>query len=158
MKYANPRKGIAFLGVYTVDAFSFLCYTQNTHDAAACKGEMPVKKMLFLLLLALLVILAACACSAAPDAAKEAVPVDYSSVVELAKKEFAAVFSEFEGLEITNTSTSARTDDCDHVIVQIAYTANQADGVYGFEFRKDKAGNIERLQQGEDITTDLFVQ
>ena len=68
------------------------------------------------------------------------------------------MFSEFEGLEITNTSTSARTDDCDHVIVQIAYTANQADGVYGFEFRKDKAGNIERLQQGEDITTDLFVQ
>ena len=134
MKYANPRKGIAFLGAYTVDAFSFLCYTQNTHDAAAR------------------------ACSAAPDAAKEAVPVDYSSVVELAKKEFAAVFSEFEGLEITNTSTSARTDDGDHVIVQITYTANQVDGVYGFDFRKDKAGNIEHLQQGEDITTGLFVQ
>ena len=43
-------------------------------------------------------------------------------------------------------------------VVQITYTSDNGDGVYGFEFTKDSYGNWEILQQGEDVTIDNLVK
>lgn len=120
---------------------------------------MSMKKPL-LLLLTLLLVLAFSACSNSPEANVEeaAVSVSYGKPIEIAKEEFEAIFAEHEGLEITETVTLSRTDEADNIVVQITYTSDNGDGVYGFEFAKDAYENWEILQQGEDVTIDNLVK
>ena len=56
------------------------------------------------------------------------------------------------------TIVLSRTDEADNIVVQITYTSDNGDGVYGFEFAKDSCGNWEILQQGEDVTIDNLVK
>ena len=120
---------------------------------------MTMKKTL-LLLLTLLLVFAASACSNSPEANVEVagVTVFYGKPIELAKEEFETIFAEYEGLKITETATLDRTDDANNIVVQITYTSDNGDGVYGFEFAKDSYGNWEILQQGKDVTIDNLVK
>ena len=120
---------------------------------------MTMKKTI-LLLLALLLVLVSSACSNSPEANVEVagVSVSYGKPIELAKEEFVTIFAELEGLEITETATLSRTDEATNIVVQITYTSDNGDGVYGFEFAKDAYGNWEILQQGEDVTIDNLVK
>ena len=112
------------------------------------------------LLLALLLAFAVSVCSNSPEANVEvaAVSVSYGKPIELAKEEFETIFAEYEGLKITETATLDRTDEATNIVVQITYTSDNGDGVYGFEFAKDAYGNWEILQQGEDVTIDNLVK
>lgn len=112
-----------------------------------------------LLLLSLLSVFASSACSHSPNTnfAVAGVTVFYGTPIELAKEEFAAIFAEYEGLEITDTATLSRTDAATNIVVQITYTFDNGDGIYGFEFVKDDHGNWEILQQGADVTIDNLV-
>ncbi len=111
-------------------------------------------KKTLLLLLTLLLVFVSSACSNSPEANVEeaGVSVSYGKPIELAKEQFETVFAEYEGLEITETATLDRTDEANTIVVQITYTSDNGDGVYGFEFAKDSYGNWEILQQGEDVT------
>ena len=117
-------------------------------------------KKTLLLLLTLLLAFAASACSNSSEANFEVagVSVSYGKPIELANEEFATIFAEFEGMEITETATLSRTDEATNIVVQITYTSDNGDGVYGFEFAKDAYGNWEILQQGEDVTIDNLVK
>ena len=94
------------------------------------------------------------ACSNSSEANFEVtdVAVSYVKPIELAKEEFETIFSGLEGLEITETVTLSRTDEATNIVVQITYTSDNGDGVYGFEFAKDAHGNWEILQKGEYVT------
>ena len=117
-------------------------------------------KKTLLLLLALLLSFAVSACSNSSEANFEVtdVAVSYGKPIELAKEEFETIFAEYEGLKITETATLDRTDDANNIVVQITYTSDNGDGVYGFEFAKDSYGNWEILQQGKDVTIDNLVK
>ena len=117
-------------------------------------------KKILLLLLTLLLVLVSSACSNSPEANVEVagVSVSYGKPIELAKEEFVTIFAELEGLEITETATLSRTDEATNIVVQITYTSDNGDDVYGFEFAKDAYGNWEILQQGEDVTIDNLVK
>ena len=117
-----------------------------------------MKKVIFLLVLLCSVILSACTNSPNADVAEESVPVSYGKTIELAKAEFETVFTEYEGLKITETATLSRTDEATNIVVQIAYTSDRGDGVYGFEYIKDEYGNWDIVQQGEDVTIDNLVK
>ena len=120
---------------------------------------MTMKKTV-LLLLTLLLVFASSACSNSSDATVgvAGVTVFYGKPIELAKEEFETIFAEYKGLEITETATLDRTDEANNIVVQITYTSDNGDGVYGFEFAKDSYGNWEILQQGEDVTIDNLVK
>ena len=94
------------------------------------------------------------ACSNSSEANLEVtgVAVSYVKPIELAKEEFETIFSGLEGLEIAETVTLSRTDEATNIVVQITYTSDNGDGVYGFEFAKDAHGNWEILQKGEHVT------
>ena len=117
-------------------------------------------KKTLLLLLTLLLVFASSACSNSSDAnvGVAGVTVFYGKPIELAKEEFETIFAEYEGLEIAETATLDRTDEANTIVVQITYTSDNGDGVYGFEFAKDAYGNWEILQQGEDVTIDNLVK
>lgn len=83
--------------------------------------------------------------------------MDYGKAVELAKKEFAQVFREFEDVEILETSTMARTDDAREIVVQFRYSCGNGEGLYGFLYSLDDYTNPELLQQGEDVTMDAIL-
>lgn len=117
-----------------------------------------MKKILVLLAVILVFTLTGCDNAANPDAVTEIVPADYGKPIEMAQSEFHTIYAEFEELQITNTSTMARTDDEDSIIVQITYSSKNGDGVYGFEFQKDEYGNFEIVQQGEDVTIDNLLK
>lgn len=103
------------------------------------------------------VTLSACTNSPNANVAEESVPVSYGKPIELAKEEFETVFAEYEGLKITETATLSRTNEATNIVVQITYTSDCGDGVYGFEYIKDEYGNWDILQQGEDVTIDNLV-
>ena len=88
----------------------------------------------------------------------ESVASDYGKVIELAKAEFNEVFKEFENLKIEETTTMARTDEAKEIVVQIEYSSNNGDGVYGFLYNLDDYSNPELLQQGENITIDNLMK
>lgn len=115
-------------------------------------------KKVLLLLLVLLSAFTICACSHSPNTnfAVAGVTTFYGKPIELAKEEFAGIFAEHE-VEITDTATLSRTDDATNIVVQISYTSDHGDGVYGFEFVKYTYGNWEILQQGENVTIDNLV-
>ena len=115
-----------------------------------------MKKLIMLFLAA--VLLAGCGEKTSADTATEEVPANYGVSIEIAKAEFEEIFAEFDGLEITETATMARSDDAGHIVVQITYTSDQGDGVYGFEFRKGEGEEPELLRQGEDVTIDVLME
>lgn len=116
-------------------------------------------KRLILILLTFCLLFAGCAETGAGEIPiTEEVPVDYGKVIEIAKEEFYDLFSEFSDLKITETSTSARTDDGRHIIVEIKYSSENGSGAYGFENLKDDHGNFELLSRGEDVGTDNFTK
>lgn len=117
-----------------------------------------MKKATILLLLLCFVALSACSNSPSTNVAEERVPVSYGQPIELAKEEFETIFAEYEGLEITDTITLSRTDEVTNIVVQITYTSDCGDGVYGFEYIKDEYGNWDILQQGENVTIDNLVK
>ena len=53
------------------------------------------------------------------NSGETAVSKDYGKVIELAKTEFKNIFEEYENVQIEDTSTMARTDGEETVIVQI---------------------------------------
>ena len=118
-----------------------------------------MKQILLLVPLSILLCFSACSNNnIATDVATECVPADYGSAIELAEAEFDVIFTAFDGLVIQDISTMTRTDDNRNVLVQITYTSNNGDGIYGFEFLKDEYGNYGILQQGEAVTIDNLIR
>ena len=117
-----------------------------------------MKKLILSLLVILVCITSACADPYEGDLKIESVDISYGESIEIAKKEFETIFSGYEGLRISTVSTMDRTDDADNIVVQITYTSDNGDGVYGFELQKDAYGNWEILQHGEDVTMDNLVK
>ena len=69
-----------------------------------------------------------------------------------------SLYLEFENLKIEETTTMARTDEAKEIVVQIEYSSNNGDGVYGFLYNLDDYSNPELLQQGADITIDNLLK
>ena len=88
----------------------------------------------------------------------ESVSSDYGKVIELAKAEFNEVFKEFENLKIEETTTMARTDEAKEIVVQIKYSSNNGDGVYGFLYNLDDYSNPELIEHGQDVTIDNLLK
>ena len=117
-------------------------------------------KRIIALTLAFICIWGLCGCNnnnADSPAEHEAVSVDYGKVIELAKEEFAEVFKEFEDVQIDETTTMARTDDANEIIVQFKYSSNNSNGLYGFLYSIDEYGNYELMQQGDNVTIDNLI-
>lgn len=87
----------------------------------------------------------------------ETMPEDYGNAVIVAQNEFSSVFYEFDGLEITETSTMVRTNN-NRLVVQFSYLSDNGSGVYGFEITRDDYGNYEIVRQGKDVTIDNLVE
>ena len=82
--------------------------------------------------------LAACASPEGADTKTEAVPPSYGAANEAAREEFAAVFAELTNLKITDSATMAWAGDPKHIVIELHYTADQGEGVYGFEYALDE--------------------
>ena len=92
------------------------------------------------------------------DTKTEEMPVDYGGAVIVARDEFNRTFSEFTNLQITETSTMARTTSTERVVIQFSYSSDNGDGVYGFEIEKTAISSYDIIQQGEDVTIDNLVK
>lgn len=112
-------------------------------------------KKVLLVLICICLLLPGCS---GTDASTETVAADYRKVTQIAEEELRLVFSEFDDLEITETSAMVRTNDESHIIIRFKYESSNGSGVYGFEYQKDDYGNYELLQQGEDVTMDNLVE
>ena len=119
-------------------------------------------KSLLRILTALVIVTSMAACGVSNEenhAAKtETMPEDYGNAVIIAQIEFNSVFSEFDGLEITKTSTMVRTNNKNRLVVQFSYLSDNGNGIYGFEIAKDDYGNYKIVRQGVDITIDNLVE
>ena len=117
-----------------------------------------MKKILALtLMLICLVCLFGCDNKVTVSSVEVVVSKDYGKVIADAKAEFAEIFKKFENLQITETSTMARTDDAEEIIVQFKYSSNNGNGVYGFLYNLDDYANPELVQHGEDITIENLI-
>ena len=87
----------------------------------------------------------------------ETMPEEYGDSVIVAQNEFYSVFSQFDGLEIAETSTMVRTNNSS-LVVQFSYLSDNGSGVYGFEITRDDYGNYEIVRQGKDVTIDNLVE
>lgn len=116
------------------------------------------QNLLLLLVLITTLALSACSNSSDTDTQEERTTVSYGNPIELANGEFDSIFTEYDGLEITDIATLSRTDEATNIVVQITYTSDHGAGVYGFEYIKDEYGNWDILQQGEDVTIDNLVK
>ena len=83
---------------------------------------------------------------------------DYGDAIILAQNEFANTFSAFDGIEITDTFTTVRTNDSNKLIVQFSYSSNNGNGIYGYEISRDSHGGYEIIRRGEDVTIDNLVK
>ena len=83
---------------------------------------------------------------------------DYGKVIECAKTEFTNIFKEYDNVNIEETSTMARTDEENTVVVQIRYTSSQGEGVYGFEYSLEDYDNPELIEHGKNVTIDSFLE
>lgn len=88
----------------------------------------------------------------------EVVSKDYGKVIELAKAEFNDIFKEIEDIQIEETTTMARTDDENEIVVQIKYSSKNGSGVYGFVYNLEDAANPELIQHGEHVNIDNLLQ
>ena len=107
--------------------------------------------------LLLVLILAACGTKTS-EVNTEEKTVDYGVAVTAAQDEFNRTFSDYSNLKITETSTKARTDSTDRVVIQFSYSSDNGNGVYGFEMEKTATGSYDIIQQGEDIGIDNLVK
>lgn len=87
----------------------------------------------------------------------ETMPEEYGDSVIVAQNEFYSVFSQFDGLEIAETSTMMKTNN-NSLVVQFSYLSDNGSGVYGFEITRDDYGNYEIVRQGKDVTIDNLVE
>lgn len=87
----------------------------------------------------------------------ETMSENYGDAVIVAQNEFNSVFSQFDGLEIAETSTMMKTNN-NSLVVQFSYLSDNGSGVYGFEITRDDYGNYEIVRQGKDITIDNLVK
>ena len=106
----------------------------------------------------MLLLLTACSSSQAVETVTETASDDLVAVLELAESEFFSVFSEYDGLEITDTTTMARSDDSGQVLVQFGYTSENGSGVYGFLIGTDESWNYTILEHGETLTVDRLLE
>ena len=118
---------------------------------------MMMTKLCFLPALLAALLLGACSSPDTAGTATEEVPADYGRVLELAREEFDAVFADFSGLEVLETSTMVRENAEKSIVVQFTYASENGDGVYGFEMQKDGPGEYRVLQQGTNVTIDSLV-
>ena len=88
----------------------------------------------------------------------EIMPDDNGEAVIVAQNEFNSVFSQFDGLEIAETSTMVRTNNNNRLVIQFSYLSDNGNGVYGFEITRDDYGNYAIVRQGKDITIDNLVE
>ena len=102
--------------------------------------------------------LVSCANETTVGSEEAVVSKDYGLVIEFAKTEFTNIFKEYENVHIEETSTMARTDGEEAVIVQIRYTSPQGDGVYGFEYLLEDYANPELIQHGANVTIDSLLE
>ena len=116
------------------------------------------KRIAIILVLLLCSCLISCTNKTTVSSIDVSVSKDYGKVIELAKMEFSNVFNEYENIHIEETSTMARTDEEDTVVVQIRYTSSQGDGVYGFEYSLEDYANPELIQHGENVTIDSLLE
>lgn len=91
------------------------------------------------------------------DSEIEKVPLDYGNAVVVAQEELERIFSEYENLKITQTSTMVRTNDENKIVVQFNYTSENGSGIYGFEIEKTSTGSYDIIEQGENVTIDNLV-
>ncbi|MDD3230167.1 MAG: hypothetical protein PHE09_13245 [Oscillospiraceae bacterium] len=110
------------------------------------------------IVIALLMVISLVGCGANEEASTEIVPENYGGAVVVAQNEFDTVFSDFDGIKITSTSTMVRSNDNDTLVVQFSYTSTNGSGVYGFEITRDDYGNYNIVSQGEDVTIDNLVK
>lgn len=119
-------------------------------------------KRLLSILTVLVIITSMVACGVSNEENNEAkteiMPEDYGDAIIVAQNEFNSVFSEFDGLEINETSTMVRTNNNNRLVVQFSYLSDNGSGIYGFEITKDDYGNYEIVRQGKDITIDNLVK
>jgi PBP1b-binding outer membrane lipoprotein LpoB len=99
------------------------------------------------LLLFVCLLFSACSHNAVSDVVTEQVPIDYGKVIELAQKEFNAIFDEFTNLKIQETKTVTRAGNDKHFIIEITYSSDNGNGVYGLEYLKDDYGSYELLKR-----------
>lgn len=92
------------------------------------------------------------------SAETEEMPADYGDALILAQDEFNRTFAEFANLQITETSTMARTAGTERVVIQFRYSSDNGNGVYGFEIEKTAAGSYDIVKQGENVTIDNLVK
>ena len=117
-----------------------------------------MKRIITIMLCCLLMVsLAGCGTNTT-DTKTEEMPVDYGDAVTVARDEFNRTFSEFKNLQITETSTMARTTSTERVVIQFSYSSDNGDGVYGLEIEKTATGSYDIIQQGEDVTIDNLVK
>ena len=118
-------------------------------------------KRLLSIITVLVVVTSMVACGASNEENNEVITEtmseDYGNAVIVAQNEFSSVFSEFDGLEITKTSTMVRTNN-NTLVVQFSYLSDNGSGVYGFEITRDDNGNYEIVRQGKDVTIDNLVE
>ena len=110
------------------------------------------------LFMALSILMACGARSIDHETKTEIMSEDYGDAIILAQNEFANTFSEYDGIEITETSTMVRTNDSSKLIVQFSYSSNNGNGVYGYEISRDDHGSYEIIRRGEDVTIDNLVK
>lgn len=82
------------------------------------------------------------------DTNTEVVPEDYGKVIEAAKEEFDAVFSEYEDLKITETATMVRSEDENHIVVQMTYTSENGSESMGLNIRKMRMVSLRCFSRG----------
>ena len=117
------------------------------------------KMSIIIVLVIMVVLLAFCGTKASNGEMKtEIIPVDYGDAVVLAQDEFNRTFSEFDEIEITETSTMVRMSDTNRLVVQFTYSSSNGIGVYGFEIEKTSTGSYEIVQQGENVTIDNLLE
>lgn len=116
-------------------------------------------KRIISLLMCMLLLVSITGCGTKTDDIKsEEMPADYGWAVTVAQNEFNRTFSDFPNLEITETSTMARTTSTESVVIQLRYSSDNGNGIYGFEIEKTATGSYDIIQQGEDVTIDNLVK
>ncbi len=110
-------------------------------------------KKFLMILVSLCLFLTACGKTESyVESQTEEVPVSYGRAIELAKESFEAQFADFEDLEITETATAVCPDDETHVVIQFSYQSKNGSGSYGYEYKKNDAGEPELIRQGEEVS------
>ena len=110
--------------------------SRKVRDKLEFVGVMTVKRIISLLMCMLLLVSITGCGTKTDDIKSEEMPADYGWAVTVAQNEFNRTFSDFPNLEITETSTMARTTSTESVVIQLRYSSDNGNGIYGFEIKK----------------------